>query len=136
MTQYRCSQCKEEYSSREYDDLDRVLIDEDNHRLGYERVCECGDRFHTDCWSRSGEVDTGEREIHVLTRALTQPHGLNSDQWYETVVSWDRGEYILSRHSSQSEAERHHERVVDALETGDYHIQDRQPSEFGLGAAQ
>lgn len=133
---YRCSQCKTTYSSREYYDLDKVLIDEDHPRMGYERVCECGARFHTEKWRRSYEIDTGKRAICVTTRALIQPHGANDDQWYETMVEWGGGDYILARYSSQSEAERHHERVIDALETGDYHIQDRQPSEFGLGAAQ
>lgn len=122
MTEYRCSQCGVTYSPDEYDDLDRVPVnpDEDDpmQGQGYERVCECGARFHSDKWQLVDEVDIGDEAIRVSTVALLIPHGPHHDQWFETCLFHDTGNRITDRYETQDEAEGGHRETVERLEAG------------------
>lgn len=121
MIQYRCSQCKTTYNRREYDALDHVQVIEDEDDPtgigghGYERVCECGARFHSDKWQLLDEVTVDGETFHISTVGLLIPHGTNHDQWYETLVSHDTGNTITDRYETEDEARAGHERVLERL---------------------
>lgn len=125
MSEYRCSQCKTVYSRYEYDQLDRVPLnpDADNpeQKGGYEKVCECGARFHSDKWQiRSDfEIDTFG-EFYVSTVALSIPHGLNHNQWYESLIGHKHGNHVERRYETQDEAEAGHEELVDKLKAEEF----------------
>lgn len=125
MSEYRCSQCGTTYSHTEYMALKNVPLNPDDedpkHGSGYESVCdECGSRIHSEKWSLRETVDTDDGEITISTVALLIPHGLNHDQWFETCIFHQFGDYISDRYHTQEEAEAGHERRVGQIEAGDY----------------
>jgi len=125
MSEYRCSQCKETYSHNQYRDLEKTskVTDDPNDQYGVETVCECGERFHSDKWRLFDEFECYGEEFEVSTVALTIPHGLNHDEWYETLVRFDGGETIVERYNSEQEAEDGHERIIRLLKEGEFEFQ-------------
>lgn len=133
MIEYQCSSCGREYSNQEYRELKRVqaVKDEvdptarDGH--GYHAVCECGHEFHADEWHKEAAVESEYHEFRVSTTHLVLNHGHGDDDlWYETCVFWDSGNRVLDRYETQSEAKEGHERIVKALENGQYNVQNAQ----------
>lgn len=124
MSEYRCSQCGATYLFDEYNSLDKVPVDPDDpdpmNGQGYERVCECGARMHSDKWSLRETIDTDDGEIAVSTVALIIPHGLNHDQWYETCLFHDGGSRVTDRYHTQDEAEDGHDHRVEQVRSGEY----------------
>lgn len=122
MSEYRCSQCEQTYSFDEYRALERAPVDPDEEDpmegQGFEKVCECGARFHTEKWQLVETVDAAGEEIRVSTVALSIPHGPNHNQWYETCLFHDTGSRVTARYETQSKAEVGHEETVEKLETG------------------
>lgn len=118
MTEYRCSQCGQKYSHNKYMALDSVsrVTDDPNDKYGVETVCECGERFHSDKWTIVDEIEVVDEEFEVSTVALTIPHGMNRDQWYETCIFFDGGSRVTDRYTTQEEAEEGHRERIQALE--------------------
>lgn len=128
MSEYKCSNCGQEYTFEEHSQLDRVPVDPEEpdpmQGKGYVRVCECGNRFHLDDWGTSTEVTDEDHEFRVSTVFLNLNHGTDAQpMWYETCVFWDDGSYVLDRYGTKEEAEEGHERVVNALREGRYTFQ-------------
>lgn len=121
MSQYRCTQCGELYGSDEYNGLELVRVDKENPSRGNERVCrECGARFHSEKWQLVDEVEVNGDTFHISTVGLTIGHGLNHDQWFETLVTPSGGSEWMDRYETQEEAEAGHEEVIERLEAGEY----------------
>lgn len=124
MTTYRCSQCDTKYSHDEYIALDRVPVnpDEDNPKKGsgYETVCECGAKFHSDRWQLQNDVEFDGEEFTVSTVALLIPHGLNHGDWFETLVRHPHGSEVVRRYQTQDEAEEGHQDILNSLYDGKF----------------
>lgn len=125
MSEYRCSQCKATYSFAEYTTLKTAsrVTDDPDDEYGVERVCECGAKFHSDKWQTVTELTAGGEDFRVSTVALTIPHGLNHDQWYETCVFHDYGSRVTDRYETEEEAETGHDRRVTSIEEGTVHFE-------------
>jgi len=102
--------------------LDKVsrVTDDPNDKYGVETVCECGSRFHSDKWNLVDQISTDEEEFEISTVALTIPHGLNHEQWYETCVFYDSGSLITDRYHTQEEAEEGHKATIVKLENEEF----------------
>jgi len=127
MSEYRCSQCKTEYTFTEYQKLDRQPLNpEDKDPMkgsGYEAVCECGAAFHSDKWSLRETIDTDHGEVTVSTVALNIPHGPSHSHWYETCVFHDSGSEVVERYHTQDGAERGHEKYVKSTRNAEFQLQ-------------
>jgi hypothetical protein len=107
--------------------LDKVskATDDPNDQYGKETVCECGERFHSDKWSLFEELECYGEEFEVSTVALTIPHGLDKNEWYETLVRFDGGERIVERYHTEKQAEEGHERIIRLLKEGEFEFETR-----------
>ena len=120
MIEYRCSQCKTVFNSREYRQLDTVsrVTDDPTDEYGVETVCsECGARFHSDKWHLDQTVEVQGRDIRVSTVALPIPHGFEGPNlWYETCIFLDRTtNRVVERYETEVEAAHGHAVYVNAL---------------------
>lgn len=126
MSKYRCSRCKKTYNHRQYRNLPKTsrVTDDPNDKYGVETVCECGERFHSNKWGIRNEIEKDGEEIGVSTVALTIPHGLNRNDWYETCLFYPGGNRVVRRYSTESSAEEGHMDIMKKIENGEYHYYD------------
>lgn len=124
MIEYRCSQCKRKYGRYEYLELDKAsrVTDDPDDEYGVESICECGNRFHSDKWQLWDDIEVEDEEMSVSTVALTIPHGLDHEQWYESLVIYEEGNHIFDRYSTEKEAQKGHERIVKAINDENFYF--------------
>lgn len=127
MSEYRCSNCDTTYTHEEYMALDRQPLypeaEDPMEKGGYEKVCgECGSGLYSDKWMLREELEVDGEEFTISTVALLIPHGLNHDQWFETMVFPSAGSEWMDRYQTQEEAEAGHERVVERVQDGQFHF--------------
>jgi len=122
---WQCSNCGKKFDSREYDDLSRKPVnpeaEDPRQEGGYEKVCnDCGAGIHTGKWKLRETVDTEDGEFTVSTVGLPLAHGLDNDQWFETLIYHPWGDYISDRYETKEEAREGHETRVSQIRGGDY----------------
>ena len=83
------------------------------------------ERFHSDKWRLFEELECYGEEFEISTVALTIPHGMNRDQWYETLVRFPGGESIIERYSTENKAVEGHKKIIESLKEGEFEFQTR-----------
>lgn len=131
---YECSQCETRFTPEEYQGLERQPVNPEEQDpvrgQGFEKVCpECGAGIHSEKWSTSDTIQTDDGEFTVTTFGLVHGHGLDYDQFYETVIHHPWGDHIAGRSPTKDEAKADHEEYVKQIRAGRYHTE---PSGYRL----
>jgi len=126
------------YSQEEFSSLDTIsmVTDDPDDKYGFDTVCECGSKFHSDKWHIVEKVETSEGEIEVSTVALSVAHGWKSDLWYETCVFIEGGSRVVDsfsrvvdRYMTEDEAIHGHAEYMEKIENGEFSLSH---TEYGI----